>query len=59
MRTPTEIFSLKLNLMNVFVVASLGAILLFDPHYIYHCIYTSGEFIPGYSSSKLKKMPLN
>ncbi|MBU2061113.1 MAG: peptidase [Bacteroidetes bacterium] len=50
-----EIFSLKLNLMNVFVVASLGAILLISITTYIIAFTPLREFIPGYSSSKLKK----
>lgn len=50
-----EIFSMKLNLMNVFVVASVGAILLIGITTIIIAFTPLREFIPGYSSSKLKK----
>ncbi|MEZ7514960.1 peptidase [Flavobacterium frigidarium] len=50
-----EIFSLKLNLINVFVVASLGAILLISITTFIIAFTPLREFIPGYSSSKLKK----
>src|SRR3970040_1580939 len=43
-----ETFSLKLTLMNVFVFASLSTIIIIT-------ITTLREFIPGYSSSKLKR----
>ena len=50
-----EIFSLKLNLMNVFLVATLGAFLIiFVTTYIIAFTHLK-ELIPGYSSSKLKK----
>lgn len=50
-----EIFSLKLTLMNVFVVASLGAIIIiFVTTYII-AFTPLREYIPGYASSKLKK----
>lgn len=50
-----EIFSLKLTLMNVFVVASLGAVLIiFITTYII-AFTPLREYIPGYASSKLKK----
>ena len=50
-----EIFSLKLNLMNVFLVATLGAFLIiFVTTYII-AFTPLKELIPGYSSSKLKK----
>lgn len=50
-----EIFSLKLTLMNVFVVASLGAvIIIFVTTYII-AFTPLREFIPGYASTKLRK----
>ncbi len=50
-----EIFSFKLNLMNVFVMATLGAILLIALTTVIIAFTPLREFIPGYSSSKLKK----
>lgn len=50
-----EIFSFKLNLMNVFVAATLGAILLISFTTVIIAFTPLREFIPGYSSSKLKK----
>lgn len=50
-----ELFSLKLNLMNVFVVATTGAILLIFFTTIIIAFTPLREFIPGYASSKLKK----
>ena len=50
-----EIFSFKLNLMNVFVTASLSAILLIALTTVIIAFTPLREFIPGYSSSKLKK----
>lgn len=50
-----EIFSFKLNLMNVFVVATLGAILLISFTTVIIAFTPLREFIPGYSSSKLKR----
>jgi hypothetical protein len=50
-----EIFSLKLNLMNVFIVASIGAILLISITTFIIAFTPLREFIPGYSSSKLKR----
>ena len=50
-----EIFSFKLNLMNVFVIASFGAILLISITTYIIAFTPLREFIPGYSSSKLKK----
>ncbi|WP_432672379.1 M23 family metallopeptidase [Flavobacterium sp. SM2513] len=50
-----EIFSLKLTLMNVFLVATLGAfIIIFVTTYII-AFTPLKEYIPGYSSSKLKQ----
>lgn len=50
-----EIFSLKLTLMNVFLVATLGAFLIiFVTTYII-AFTPLKEYIPGYSSSTLKK----
>ena len=50
-----EIFSLKLTLMNVFLVGTLGAFLIiFITTYII-AFTPLKEYIPGYSSSKLKK----
>ena len=50
-----EIFSLKLTLMNVFLVATLGAVLIiFITTYII-AFTPLKEYIPGYSSSKLKR----
>lgn len=50
-----EIFSLKLTLMNVFVVATSGAIIIiFITTYII-AFTPLREYIPGYASSKLKK----
>jgi hypothetical protein len=50
-----EIFSLKLTLMNVFVVATSGAILLITFTTFIIAFTPLREFIPGYSSSKLKR----
>ena len=50
-----EIFSLKLNLMNVFIVASIGAIFLISITTFIIAFTPLREFIPGYSSSKLKR----
>ena len=50
-----EIFSLQLTLMNVFVVATLGAIIIiFITSYII-AFTPLREYIPGYASTKLKK----
>lgn len=50
-----ELFSFKLNLMNVFVAASLGAIFLISFTTVIIAFTPLREFIPGYSSSKLKR----
>lgn len=50
-----EIFSLKLTLMNVFVVLSLGSIFLILITTFIIAFTPLREFIPGYSSSQLKK----
>src|SRR3970040_3204921 len=50
-----EIFSFKLNIMNVFVAATLGAILLISSTTVIIAFTPLREFIPGYSSSKLKR----
>ena len=50
-----EIFSLKLNLMNVFVVATVGAIFLISITTYIIPFTPLREFIPGYSSTQLKK----
>lgn len=50
-----EIFSLKLNLMNVFVVVSIGAIFLISVTTFIIAFTPLREFIPGYSTSKLKR----
>ncbi|MDI6048365.1 peptidase [Flavobacterium sp. XS2P24] len=49
-----ETFSLKLTLMNVFVVATLGAIIIIFITTFIIAFTPLREFIPGYSSSKLK-----
>jgi hypothetical protein len=50
-----EIFSLKLTLMNVFVVATSGAIIITIVTTFIIAFTPLREFIPGYSSSKLKR----
>jgi len=50
-----ELFSFKLNLMNVFIVATLGAIFLISITTYIIAFTPLREYIPGYSSSKLKK----
>jgi hypothetical protein len=50
-----ELFSFKLNLMNVFISVTIGAILLISFTTYLIAFTPLREFIPGYSSSKLKK----
>ncbi len=50
-----EIFSLKLNLMNVFVVASLSSIFLIAITTYIIAFTPLREYIPGYASTQLKK----
>jgi hypothetical protein len=50
-----EIFSLKLTLMNVFVVASIGAILIIFITTFIIAFTPLREYIPGYTSTKLKR----
>lgn len=50
-----ELFSFKLNLMNVFVALTSGAILLIILTTFIIAFTPLREFIPGYSSSKLKR----
>lgn len=50
-----EIFSLKLTLMNVFVVATIGAILIITFTTYIIAFTPLREYIPGYASNKLKK----
>ena len=50
-----ETFSLKLTLMNVFVVATLGAIIITFVTTFIIAFTPLRELIPGYSSSKLKR----
>ena len=50
-----EIFSLKLTLMNVFVVATIGAILIITFTTYLIAFTPLKEFIPGYASTQLKK----
>lgn len=50
-----EVFSLKLTLMNVFVFASIGAILIIFVTTFIIAFTPLREYIPGYTSTKLKK----
>lgn len=53
--TLAESFSLKLTLMNVFVVATLGAILIIFVTTFIIAFTPLREYIPGYASTKLKE----
>lgn len=50
-----EIFSLRLTLMNVFVVATVGAFLIITVTTYIIAFTPLREYIPGYASSQLKK----
>lgn len=50
-----ETFSLKLNIMNVFVFASLGAVIIITITTFLIAFTPLREYIPGYSSSGLRK----
>ena len=50
-----ETFSFKLTLMNVFIFATLGAIIITFVTTFIIAFTPLREFIPGYSSTKLKK----
>ncbi|HRB72350.1 MAG TPA: peptidase [Flavobacterium sp.] len=50
-----EIFSLKLNLMNVFVSLTVSTIFLITATTFIIAFTPLREYIPGYSSTKLKK----
>ncbi len=50
-----EIFSFRLNLMNVFVLVTAGSILLILLTTFVISFTPLREFIPGYTSSKLKR----
>jgi murein DD-endopeptidase MepM/ murein hydrolase activator NlpD len=50
-----EIFSLKLTLMNVFVVATVGAVLIITTTTFIIAFTPLREFIPGYASDELKR----
>jgi hypothetical protein len=53
--TLAESFSLKLTLMNVFVLASLGAIAIIFVTTLLIAFTPLREYIPGYASTKLKE----
>lgn len=50
-----EIFSLRLTLMNVFVVATIGAVLIITTTSFIIAFTPLREFIPGYASDQLKR----
>ena len=50
-----ELFSFKLSLLNVFVAGTLGAIFLITTTTVLIAFTPLREYIPGYSSSQLKK----
>jgi hypothetical protein len=50
-----ELFSLRLTLMNVFVTATIGAILIITVTTFIIAFTPLREYIPGYSSSKLRR----
>ena len=50
-----EIFSLRLTLMNVFVVASIGTILIITFTTYVIAFTPLREYIPGYASTKLRQ----
>lgn len=50
-----ELFSLRLTLMNVFVVATLGAILIITATTFLIAFTPLKEYIPGFASSELKR----
>ncbi len=54
-----EIFSLRLTLMNVFVVAVLGAVLLISVTTYIIAFTPLREYIPGYASTQLKRDATN
>ncbi len=54
-----EQFSFKLNILNVFIVATIGAIFLISVTSYIIAFTPLREYIPGYSSSKLKQDAIN
>lgn len=50
-----EVFSLRLTLMNVFVVGTIGAVLLILATTYIIAFTPLREYIPGYASTKLKR----
>ncbi len=53
-----EIFSLKLSILNVFLVGSIGAIFLVSVTTYIIAFTPLREYIPGYSSTELKENAL-
>ena len=54
-----ETFSFKLNLMNVFVVATLGAVVIITVTTFLIAFTPLREYIPGYASTKLRQDATN
>ena len=54
-----EKFSFKLNILNVFIVVTLGAIFLISITSYIIAFTPLREYIPGYASTQLKKDALN
>ncbi|WP_300564751.1 peptidase [Flavobacterium sp.] len=54
-----EQFSFKLNILNVFIVATIGAIFLISVTSYIIAFTPLREYIPGYSSSQLKQDAIN
>ena len=54
-----ETFSFKLNLMNVFVVATLGAVIIITVTTFLIAFTPLREYIPGYASTKLRQDATN
>lgn len=50
-----ELFSLRLTLMNVFVVATIGAVFIITITTFIIAFTPLREYIPGYSSTQLRK----
>lgn len=50
-----EIFSFKLNIINVFIAATVGAIFLISVTSYIIAFTPLREYIPGYASTQLKK----
>lgn len=50
-----EMFSLRLNILNVFIVATVGAIFLISITTYIIAFTPLREYIPGYSSAELKQ----